>query len=205
MLRAIGNKSANSVWEAEMHNQGYTKPGPLDAETVKQSFITTKYKKGEFLYRDANSANEMYLATQLCTFAATSDLIRVLHLLALGADPSHSSPIERDGLRTPLHAAALAGQHLQAQLLVVHGADLTFHDATGLTPETCARMCGQVKLANWLRECKFELTDTLSRHLSVYVEEAGTLPVNDPVVLESKVRTCYDMYFFFCFVLLFNY
>ncbi|XP_004343893.2 hypothetical protein CAOG_07169, partial [Capsaspora owczarzaki ATCC 30864] len=186
LLRTLGNKEANSVWEAEMHNMGVTKPGPEDANQIKQSFINTKYRQRSFLRVDPNLENEAYLALQLYSFVSTADLSRTLHLLASNADPSRASPLDRDGMKTPLHAAALAGQALQLQLLLSNGADSNLKDSAGMTPEMCARMCGQVKIANFLREARFELTDSLSRHLSVFVEESGNLPESHPVVLESK-------------------
>ena len=39
---------------------------------------------------------------------------------------------------TPLHVAANAGQALQVELLIVHGADPTKPDLNGKTPVDCA-------------------------------------------------------------------
>jgi hypothetical protein len=67
---------------------------------------------------------------------------------------------------TPLHVAAHAGQAMQVELLVVHGANPTSLDTLGHTPEECARIAGHHQLADRLIECQYELTDKLSFYVS---------------------------------------
>uniref|UniRef100_A0A673I945 ARF GTPase-activating protein GIT1-like n=1 Tax=Sinocyclocheilus rhinocerous TaxID=307959 RepID=A0A673I945_9TELE len=66
---------------------------------------------------------------------------------------------------TPLHVAAKAGQVLQAELLVVYGADPGAPDINGRTPIDYARQAGHVELAERLVECQYELTDRLAFYL----------------------------------------
>ncbi|MGH0187703.1 UNVERIFIED_CONTAM: hypothetical protein FKN15_026091 [Acipenser sinensis] len=63
---------------------------------------------------------------------------------------------------TPLHVAAKAGQVLQAELLVVYGADPGAPDINGRTPMDYARQAGHVELVERLGECQYELTDRLA-------------------------------------------
>uniref|UniRef100_A0A8C9N5F3 GIT ArfGAP 1 n=1 Tax=Serinus canaria TaxID=9135 RepID=A0A8C9N5F3_SERCA len=66
---------------------------------------------------------------------------------------------------TPLHVAAKAGQILQAELLVVYGADPGAPDVNGRTPIDYARQAAQHELAERLVECQYELTDRLAFYL----------------------------------------
>ncbi len=80
--------------------------------------------------------------------------------------------IIQDRGNTPLHVAAQAGQAMQVELLVVHGANPSLLDRLGHTPEECARIAGHHQLADRLIECQYELTDKLSFYLS------GRIPVH---------------------------
>lgn len=91
----------------------------------------------------------------------------------------------QDRGNTPLHVAAHAGQAMQIELLVVHGANPCALDRLGHTPEECARIAGRTnkplsqillgvtpslpftmighhQLADRLIECQYELTDKIS-------------------------------------------
>ena len=65
----------------------------------------------------------------------------------------------------PLHVAAKSGQTLQAELLIVYGADITKKDSSGKTPEECALEAGHFDLANRLKEVKYHVPDRLSQYL----------------------------------------
>ncbi|RXM29899.1 ARF GTPase-activating protein GIT2, partial [Acipenser ruthenus] len=58
-----------------------------------------------------------------------------------------------------------AGQVLQAELLVVYGADPGAPDINGRTPMDYARQAGHVELVERLVECQYELTDRLAFYL----------------------------------------
>lgn len=64
-----------------------------------------------------------------------------------------------------MHVAAKSGQMLQAELLIVHGADLTKKDSNGKTPEECALDAGHLALAERLKEVKYHVFDRLLQFL----------------------------------------
>lgn len=66
----------------------------------------------------------------------TGNLETCLRLLSLGAQANFFHPEKGT---TPLHVAAKAGQILQAELLVVYGADPGSPDVNGRTPIDYAR------------------------------------------------------------------
>lgn len=61
--------------------------------------------------------------------------------------------------------AARSGQLLQAELLIIHGADLMKKDSTGKTAEECALEAGHLSLAERLKECKYHVIDRLVQYL----------------------------------------
>lgn len=64
-----------------------------------------------------------------------------------------------------MHVAAKSGQMLQAELLLVYGADLTKKDSNGKTPEECALDAGHLALAERLKEVKYHVFDRLLQFL----------------------------------------
>uniref|UniRef100_A0A8C4Q4M9 G protein-coupled receptor kinase interacting ArfGAP 2a n=1 Tax=Eptatretus burgeri TaxID=7764 RepID=A0A8C4Q4M9_EPTBU len=112
--------------------------------------------------RDDDSITTTDLSKQLHSSVRTGNLETSLRLLSLGAQASYFNP---DKGSTALHVAAKAGQALQAELLVAHGADPGALDALGQTPVQCARQAGHIELAERLLECQFELTDRLTFYL----------------------------------------
>lgn len=74
----------------------------------------------------------------------------------------YSYSILQERKTTPLHVAARAGQLMQAELLVVYGANPCTLDMLGHTPQETARIAGYHELADRLTECQYELTDRLS-------------------------------------------
>jgi G protein-coupled receptor kinase interactor 1 len=73
---------------------------------------------------------------QLHSSVRTGNLETCLRLLSLGAQANFFPPEKGT---TPLHVAAKAGQTLQAELLVVYGADPGSPDVNGRTPIDYAR------------------------------------------------------------------
>lgn len=73
---------------------------------------------------------------QLHSSVRTGNLETCLRLLSLGAQANFFHPEKGT---TPLHVAAKAGQTLQAELLVVYGADPGSPDVNGRTPIDYAR------------------------------------------------------------------
>ncbi|KAB0393960.1 hypothetical protein E2I00_004404, partial [Balaenoptera physalus] len=76
------------------------------------------------------------LLQQLHSSVRTGNLETCLRLLSLGAQANFFHPEKGT---TPLHVAAKAGQTLQAELLVVYGADPGSPDVNGRTPIDYAR------------------------------------------------------------------
>uniref|UniRef100_A0A8B9IQY1 GIT ArfGAP 1 n=1 Tax=Anser cygnoides TaxID=8845 RepID=A0A8B9IQY1_ANSCY len=102
------------------------------------------------------------LPQQLHSSVRTGNLETCLRLLSLGAQANFFHPEKGT---TPLHVAAKAGQILQAELLVVYGADPGAPDVNGRTPIDYARQAAQHELAERLVECQYELTDRLAFYL----------------------------------------
>lgn len=84
----------------------------------------------------------LHLARSVCSLqqlhssVRTGNLETCLRLLSLGAQANFFHPEKGT---TPLHVAAKAGQTLQAELLVVYGADPGSPDVNGRTPIDYAR------------------------------------------------------------------
>lgn len=61
--------------------------------------------------------------------------------------------------------AAKTGQTLQAELLIIYGADITKKDISGKTAEECALDAGHFHLASRLKEVKYHVSDRLLQYL----------------------------------------
>ncbi|KAG6928522.1 GIT ArfGAP 1 [Chelydra serpentina] len=133
---------------------------------TKSEFIRAKYQMLAFVHklpcRDDDGVTAKDLSKQLHSSVRTGNLETCLRLLSLGAQPSFFHPEKGT---TPLHVAAKAGQILQAELLVVYGADPGAPDVNGRTPIDYARQAAQQELADRLVECQYELTDRLAFYL----------------------------------------
>lgn len=92
----------------------------------------------------------------------SNDLKATLKILSQGADANYRS--SENGNQC-LHAAVLANEIGQIELLCLYGADVTSLDRNGLTPYDLARMHGFQQIADRLVELQFELTDELSYFL----------------------------------------
>ncbi|XP_019741416.1 ARF GTPase-activating protein GIT1 isoform X4 [Hippocampus comes] len=112
--------------------------------------------------RDDDGVTTKDLSKQLHSSVRTGSLETCLRLLSLGAQANFFHPEKGT---TPLHVAAKAGQILQAELLVVYGADPGAPDINGRTPMDYARQAGHIELAERLVECQYELTDRLAFYL----------------------------------------
>ncbi|NXN04416.1 GIT1 protein, partial [Sylvia borin] len=128
--------------------------------------IRAKYQMLAFVHklpcRDDDGVTAKDLSKQLHSSVRTGNLETCLRLLSLGAQANFFHPEKGT---TPLHVAAKAGQILQAELLVVYGADPGAPDVNGRTPIDYARQAAQHELAERLVECQYELTDRLAFYL----------------------------------------
>uniref|UniRef100_A0AAY4EVF1 Arf-GAP domain-containing protein n=1 Tax=Denticeps clupeoides TaxID=299321 RepID=A0AAY4EVF1_9TELE len=167
MVQTLASNGANSIWEHSLLDpaqvqSGRRKPNPQDkVHPTKSEFIRAKYQMLAFVHklpcRDDDGVTTKDLSKQLHSSVRTGSLETCLRLLSLGCCPEKGT--------TPLHVAAKAGQILQAELLVVYGADPGAPDINGRTPIDYARQAGQIELAERLVECQYELTDRLAFYL----------------------------------------
>ncbi|XP_041731318.1 ARF GTPase-activating protein GIT1 isoform X1 [Coregonus clupeaformis] len=172
MVQTLASNGANSIWEHSLLDpaqvqSGRRKPNPQDkVHPTKSEFIRAKYQMLSFVHklpcRDDDGVTTKDLSKQLHSSVRTGSLETCLRLLSLGAQANFFHPEKGT---TPLHVAAKAGQVLQAELLVVYGADPGAPDINGRTPMDYARQAGQVELAERLVECQYELTDRLAFYL----------------------------------------
>ncbi|XP_026780047.1 ARF GTPase-activating protein GIT1 isoform X5 [Pangasianodon hypophthalmus] len=172
MVQTLASNGANSIWEHSLLDpaqvqSGRRKPNPQDkVHPTKSEFIRAKYQMLAFVHklpcRDDDGVTSKDLSKQLHSSVRTGSLETCLRLLSLGAQANFFHPEKGT---TPLHVAAKAGQVLQAELLVVYGADPGAPDINGRTPMDYARQAGQVELAERLVECQYELTDRLAFYL----------------------------------------
>ncbi|XP_014854771.1 PREDICTED: ARF GTPase-activating protein GIT1 isoform X2 [Poecilia mexicana] len=172
MVQTLASNGANSIWEHSLLDpaqvqSGRRKPNPQDkVHTAKSEFIRAKYQMLAFVHklpcRDDDGVTTKDLSKQLHSSVRTGSLETCLRLLSLGAQANFFHPEKGT---TPLHVAAKAGQILQAELLVVYGADPGALDINRRTPMDYARQAGHVELAERLVECQYELTDRLAFYL----------------------------------------
>ncbi|XP_067421993.1 ARF GTPase-activating protein GIT1 isoform X2 [Emydura macquarii macquarii] len=172
MVHTLASNGANSIWEHSLLDpaqvqSGRRKANPQDkVHPTKSEFIRAKYQMLAFVHklpcRDDDGVTAKDLSKQLHSSVRTGNLETCLRLLSLGAQPNFFHPEKGT---TPLHVAAKAGQILQAELLVVYGADPGAPDVNGRTPIDYARQAAQHELADRLVECQYELTDRLAFYL----------------------------------------
>uniref|UniRef100_A0A1A8C8N4 G protein-coupled receptor kinase interacting ArfGAP 1 n=3 Tax=Nothobranchius TaxID=28779 RepID=A0A1A8C8N4_NOTKA len=172
MVQTLASNGANSIWEHSLLDpaqvqSGRRKPNPQDkVHPTKSEFIRAKYQMLAFVHKlpccDDDGVTTKDLSKQLHSSVRTGSLETCLRLLSLGAQANFFHPEKGT---TPLHVAAKAGQILQAELLVIYGADPGSPDINGHTPMDSARQAGHVELAERLVECQYELTDRLAFYL----------------------------------------
>uniref|UniRef100_A0A8C5PRT2 GIT ArfGAP 1 n=1 Tax=Leptobrachium leishanense TaxID=445787 RepID=A0A8C5PRT2_9ANUR len=143
MVHTLASNGANSIWEHSLLDpaqiqSGRRKANPQDKlHPTKSEFIRAKYQMLAFVHK----------------------------LPCRDDDGVTAKDLSKDKGTTPLHVAAKAGQILQAELLVVYGADPGAPDVNGRTPIDYSRQAGHVDLADRLVECQYELTDRLAFYL----------------------------------------
>ncbi|XP_069617282.1 ARF GTPase-activating protein GIT1 isoform X8 [Ranitomeya imitator] len=172
MVHTLASNGANSIWEHSLLDpaqvqSGRRKANPQDKlHPTKSEFIRAKYQMLSFVHklpcRDDDGVTAKDLSKQLHSSVRTGNLETCLRLLSLGAQANFFHPEKGS---TPLHVAAKAGQVLQAELLVVYGADPGAPDMNGRTPIDYGRQAGHHDLADRLVECQYELTDRLAFYL----------------------------------------
>lgn len=145
VLAAIGNHTANNIWES--CTQGRAKPAPNATREERESWIRAKYEQRAFLPPLPPALSqplpEEGLPHWLLSAVTERDLPRLLLLLAHSnkeqINPSLSGP---PVCRTALHAACSLGDVVMTQLLVWYGVDVKLKDEQGQTALMLARKNG---------------------------------------------------------------
>ncbi|KAL3103436.1 hypothetical protein niasHS_002622 [Heterodera schachtii] len=170
LLQLLCRNGANNVWEHSLIDSlggaGRAKKKPVSNDPIipkKEAFITAKYAQLAFAIRPAKDEfNVDDLNRQLWSCVRTAHVETALRLLALGACPNYA---DTEKGNTPLHVAAKEGQHLQAELLWLYGADIGQRNGAGQTPAELAKTEGFNELAERLVELEYEMTDRFSMFL----------------------------------------
>ncbi|XP_040906681.1 arf-GAP with GTPase, ANK repeat and PH domain-containing protein 2 isoform X2 [Toxotes jaculatrix] len=146
VLAAIGNHTANSIWEC--CTQGRTKPTPNATREERESWIRAKYEQRAFVAPLdpvlGSQLSEDSMPVWLLSAVTERDLPRLLLLLAhstkeqINAQPAGSTSQPR----TALHAACQLGEVVMTQLLVWYGIDMKATDNQGQTAMMIARRNG---------------------------------------------------------------
>uniref|UniRef100_A0A672I8Q2 ArfGAP with GTPase domain, ankyrin repeat and PH domain 2 n=1 Tax=Salarias fasciatus TaxID=181472 RepID=A0A672I8Q2_SALFA len=133
VLAAIGNATANSIWERR--TQGRAKPRPQASREERESWIRAKYEQRAFvapLHPDSGAAPDGGMPAWLLSAVTDRDLDRLLLLLA------HST---KEQINAPPAAPPL-GDVVMTQLLVWYGIDVKAKDQQGQTAIMIARKTG---------------------------------------------------------------
>uniref|UniRef100_A0A670ZLF8 GIT ArfGAP 1 n=1 Tax=Pseudonaja textilis TaxID=8673 RepID=A0A670ZLF8_PSETE len=165
MVHTLASNGANSIWEHSLLDPAQVQSGRRKANPQDKVHDGGNWLAGEFweLKSLLSPLNLLFPSRQqLHSSVRTGNLETCLRLLSLGAQANFFHPEKGT---TPLHVAAKAGQVLQAELLVVYGADPGAPDINGRTPIDYARQASQHELAERLVECQYELTDRLAFYL----------------------------------------
>uniref|UniRef100_A0AAQ4R1D2 ArfGAP with GTPase domain, ankyrin repeat and PH domain 2 n=1 Tax=Gasterosteus aculeatus aculeatus TaxID=481459 RepID=A0AAQ4R1D2_GASAC len=146
VLAAIGNHTANNLWES--CTQGRTKPTPTATREERESWIRAKYEQRAFVPPLQPPPGPQLpgddMPAWLLSAVTERDLPRLLLLLAhstkerINAQPTG----ETSPPRSALHAACQLGDVVMTQLLVWYGIDVKAKDNQGQTAMKMARKIG---------------------------------------------------------------
>jgi small GTP-binding protein len=143
LMKAVGNKTVNSIWERGLSQSAKKKPDPRDDRTTKEKFIRAKYVSREFVVKEQGiSPNQ--LGKRLHSAVSKNDLTEVLETLSQDVDVNWKD--EENGGHTALHIAAAAGHQLAIQMLILNGAEMNGVDRQGQTPLQCAQDASCIEL-----------------------------------------------------------
>ncbi|XP_061627582.1 arf-GAP with GTPase, ANK repeat and PH domain-containing protein 2 isoform X4 [Phyllopteryx taeniolatus] len=143
VLSAIGNHTANSIWEGR--TLGRAKPTPAASREERESWIRAKYEQRAFVPPLQPRADDS-LPARMLSAVTERDLARLLLLLAHSSKELINAPLLAAGAAphagTALHAACLLGDVVMTQLLIWYGIDVKARDRQGQTAMMMARKGG---------------------------------------------------------------
>ncbi|XP_077428089.1 arf-GAP with GTPase, ANK repeat and PH domain-containing protein 2 isoform X6 [Vanacampus margaritifer] len=137
VLSAIGNHTANSIWEGR--TLGRAKPTPAASREERESWIRAKYEQRAFVPPLQPQAGDG-MPARLLSAVTERDLPRLLLLLAHSSKELINSQTPTGG--TALHAACQLGDAVMTQLLIWYGIDVKARDHQGRTAMMMARKGG---------------------------------------------------------------
>uniref|UniRef100_A0A1I8H0E5 Arf-GAP domain-containing protein n=1 Tax=Macrostomum lignano TaxID=282301 RepID=A0A1I8H0E5_9PLAT len=181
MVRQVVAGGSNKFWEysileKQRGKDSVRKPRPGDpVHPTKADFIKRKYEKQAFCkrYSAKEAATEASDASQQLHASVRTPNVEIsFRLLARGADPNYLHPEKGS---SALHVAAQERQPLQAELLLVFGADPELRDRAGRTALDLAEAPPQLpELTLLLVEARYELSDRFADFLCARVPDHRT-------------------------------